>query len=239
MNEPNWKLPPHPCATCGAPTVFYRCDECFYGSRKARHRGQFSWGHPKKQQPQPPELRQREPEPPSAPPEPPAQRAPERQWLGMARETTPGTLPTAPTTAGTTATEFARLFASEELNAFEKFVVGAIRGRALRGLIGGPDDGDEFGRTLRALAETKASMPQAREWWGMCPWCARELRERSGDEVSYLPASLARIRFCERHRMALFRWTLAQRRDQADEELAQLFTAAYGFGDGERKGEIA
>lgn len=32
-NEPNWRLPEHPCAVCGAPTIFLRCDVCFYGAR--------------------------------------------------------------------------------------------------------------------------------------------------------------------------------------------------------------
>ena len=68
--------------------------------------------------------------------------------------------------------------------------------------IGGPLDGDEFQRTLEAVRAGRSSLPPTRMWWGLCPWCARELRERSGDDETHRP-QWAQIRTCPRHRKAL------------------------------------
>jgi hypothetical protein len=70
------------------------------------------------------------------------------------------------------------------------------------GSVGGAGDGDEFARTLEQVRAAPEVTPAVRWWSGMCLWCAREIREQSGDEVTHMPP-LARIRTCYRHRKAL------------------------------------
>lgn len=70
------------------------------------------------------------------------------------------------------------------------------------GEVGGPLDGDEFADVLRAVRMAREVAPPVRYWSGMCHWCAREIREQSGDEVTHRPP-LHLIQTCPRHRRAL------------------------------------
>lgn len=95
------------------------------------------------------------------------------------------------------------------------------------GAIGGALDGDEFARTLDAVRRALEVKPPTRFWSGMCLWCAREIREQSGEAETHLPP-LHRIRSCYRHRKAqigLVRWLRG-------EHLYRQFTEQYGFGHG-------
>lgn len=79
--------------------------------------------------------------------------------------------------------------------------------------IGGPLDGDEFAGVLRAVRMAREVKPQYRFWSGMCLWCAREIREQSGEEVTHRPP-LHLIQTCPRHRrglLALMAWLREQK----------------------------
>lgn len=74
--------------------------------------------------------------------------------------------------------------------------------------VGGPQDGDEFARTVAAWRQEPERIPAVRYWSGVCMWCAREIREQSGADDTHRPP-LARIQTCYRHRKALLafaRW---------------------------------
>lgn len=123
---------PHPCLTCGRPTIFRHCDAC-YGDEVSRAT----------------------------------------------------TAPLPPLAQMLLRTRAMRL--NHEANASE---------------IGGPNDGDEFARTLAAWRREPERVPAARYWSGCCLWCAREIREQSGADQTHRPP-LARIQTCYRHRKAL------------------------------------
>lgn len=112
---------------------------------------------------------------------------------GIGKESTPGTAPPRNFSFGAS---------------FGDSVVFA-RSASAGGPIGGPLDGadelDLFVAWARALPERT---PQVKWWSGMCLWCAREIREQSGDEHTHMPV-LSTIQTCYRHRKALLglsRW---------------------------------
>ena len=222
VSEPGWKMPEHPCAVCGQPTIFYRCDACFYGPRGPLPSAK-KWRTEERR--------------------PLTRRLPPNRWSQQPPAPAPGQQPTPAPEQGPGQPSREFLVAARE--AYVEWKCGELRQRVERGRLGGADDGDEFAATLRAWAASPTEIPPlaAGGWWGMCLWCARELTERSAPDnaedsgASYWPLSLARIRPCARHSAALVRWTRWQRREEAGRALARLFTRHFGFGPDEQTRE--
>ncbi len=172
---------PHPCAQCGRPTIFYRCDPCFYG-RMAQMAQQVNASLQQLMAPAT------------------TDDVTDEMFDMSLFDTTryglrmpPAQLPTA-SLAEDPAARITRTPRTQD----------DVEWMVALGEIGGARDGDEFRRTLEALDAAPVSLPERRDWSGLCPWCARELREASDAEQTYTPP-LAQIAFCPRHLAALRR----------------------------------
>lgn len=211
VSEPGWRMPEHPCAACGAPTIFYRCDACFYGSRGPLPSTQRrALGIDRQSAPG----RLPAPGPTPAPGRGPGQPSPE--FLAAARAAY----------VEWSCGELRRQVARGRLGGADD---GDEFAATLRAWSAEPTSipplarGGWWGMCLWCARElTERSEPGSAE---------------ADSEASYWPLALARIRPCARHSAALVRLTRWQRREEAGRELARLFTRHFGFGPDEQTRE--